>query len=443
MSETIFALASAPGRSGVAVIRVSGPRTGAVLDGIAGLPRPQARRAALRQFRSAQGAVIDQGLALWFEGPASFTGEDCAEFHVHGGTAVIEAMADRLAELGARPAEAGEFTRRAFQNGKMDLTEAEGLADLIDAETEGQREQALSQMTGALRTLYEDWREQLISVLAAIEGEVDFPDEEDVPETLSETAGPPLLDLSEALTAHLEDGRRGERVRDGFSIALIGEPNAGKSTLLNALARRDAAIVTDIPGTTRDVVEVRLVIAGFPVIMADTAGLRDAADQVEAEGVRRALDRAQNADLRLGVVDVSRETLPAKLLDSLTSEDALILNKVDQDAQLHVSDELGMTRFELSAKSGSGLSALEGWIEGVVRDRLSRREAPALSRARHRQAVERALEHLQAARSQLARAPELAASDVHLAIRALESLTGRIDVEDVLDRVFSQFCIGK
>ena len=443
MSETIFALASAPGRSGVAVIRVSGPRTGAVLDGIAGLPRPQARRAALRQFRSAQGGVIDQGLALWFEGPASFTGEDCAEFHVHGGTAVIEAMADRLAELGARPAEAGEFTRRAFQNGKMDLTEAEGLADLIDAETEGQREQALSQMTGALRTLYEDWREQLISVLAAIEGEVDFPDEEDVPETLSETAGPPLLDLSEALTAHLEDGRRGERVRDGFSIALIGEPNAGKSTLLNALARRDAAIVTDIPGTTRDVVEVRLVIAGFPVIMADTAGLRDAADQVEAEGVRRALDRAQNADLRLGVVDVSRETLPSKLLDSLTSEDALILNKVDQDAQLHVSDELGMTRFELSAKSGSGLSVLEGWIEGVVRDRLSRREAPALSRARHRQAVERALEHLQAARSQLARAPELAASDVHLAIRALESLTGRIDVEDVLDRVFSQFCIGK
>ena len=443
MSETIFALASAPGRSGVAVIRVSGPRTGVVLDGIAGLPRPQARRAALRQFRSAQGAVIDQGLALWFEGPASFTGEDCAEFHVHGGTAVIEAMTDRLAELGARPAEAGEFTRRAFQNGKMDLTEAEGLADLIDAETEGQREQALSQMTGALRTLYEDWREQLISVLAAIEGEVDFPDEEDVPETLSETAGPPLLDLSEALTAHLEDGRRGERVRDGFSIALIGEPNAGKSTLLNALARRDAAIVTDIPGTTRDVVEVRLVIAGFPVIMADTAGLRDAADQVEAEGVRRALDRGQNADLRLGVVDVSRETLPAKLLDSLTSEDALILNKVDQGAQLHVSDELGMTRFELSAKSGSGLSALEGWIEGVVRDRLSRRESPALSRARHRQAVERALEHLQAARSQLARAPELAASDVHLAIRALESLTGRIDVEDVLDRVFSQFCIGK
>ena len=443
MSETIFALASAPGRSGVAVIRVSGPRTGAVLDGIAGLPRPQARRAALRQFRSDQGGVIDQGLALWFEGPASFTGEDCAEFHVHGGTAVIEAMADRLAELGARPAEAGEFTRRAFQNGKMDLTEAEGLADLIDAETEGQREQALSQMTGALRTLYEDWREQLISVLAAIEGEVDFPDEEDVPETLSETAGPPLLDLSEALTAHLEDGRRGERVRDGFSIALIGEPNAGKSTLLNALARRDAAIVTDIPGTTRDVVEVRLVIAGFPVIMADTAGLRDAADQVEAEGVRRALDRAQNADLRLGVVDVSRETLPSKLLDSLTSEDAIILNKVDQDAQLHVSDELGMTRFELSAKSGSGLSALEGWIEGVVRDRLSRREAPALSRARHRQAVERALEHLQAARSQLSRAPELAASDVHLAIRALESLTGRIDVEDVLDRVFSQFCIGK
>ena len=192
MSETIFALASAPGRSGVAVIRVSGPETGAVLDAVAGLPRPKPRLAALRAFRTGEGAVIDQGLALWFEGPASFTGEDCAEFHVHGGTAVIEAMAERFLEQGVRPAEAGEFTRRAFQNGKMDLTEAEGLADLIDAETEGQREQALSQMTGALRSLYEDWREQLISVLAAIEGEVDFPDEEDVPETLSETAGPPL-----------------------------------------------------------------------------------------------------------------------------------------------------------------------------------------------------------------------------------------------------------
>jgi tRNA modification GTPase len=325
----------------------------------------------------------------------------------------------------------------------MDLTEAEGLADLIDAETEGQREQALSQMTGALRSLYEDWREQLISVLAAIEGEVDFPDEEDVPDTLSDTAGPPLEALSQALAQHLDDGRRGERVREGFSIALIGEPNAGKSTLLNALARRDAAIVTDIPGTTRDVVEVRLVLGGFPVIIADTAGLRDAADQVEAEGVKRALKRAESADLRLGVVDVSRETFPDKLLETLRPNDALILNKMDQGQTLHLSDELGMTRFKLCAKSGEGLPALEGWLERLVVERLSRREAPALSRARHRQAVERALDHLNAARGQLSRAPELAASDVHLAIRALESLTGRIDVEDVLDRVFSQFCIGK
>ena len=443
MTETIFALASGPGRSGVAVIRLSGTRTGEILDAVAGLPRPKPRLAALRAFRSDSGAVIDQGLALWFEGPASFTGEDCAEFHVHGGSAVIEALASRLTQLGARPAEAGEFTRRAFQNGKMDLTEAEGLADLIDAETEGQREQALSQMTGALRSLYEDWREQLISVLAAIEGEVDFPDEEDVPDTLSDTAGPPLEALSQALAQHLDDGRRGERVREGFSIALIGEPNAGKSTLLNALARRDAAIVTDIPGTTRDVVEVRLVLGGFPVIIADTAGLRDAADQVEAEGVKRALKRAESADLRLGVVDVSRETFPDKLLETLRPNDALILNKMDQGQMLHLSDELGMTRFKLCAKSGEGLPALEGWLEHLVIDRLSRREAPALSRARHRQAVERALDHLNAARGQLSRAPELAASDVHLAIRALESLTGRIDVEDVLDRVFSQFCIGK
>lgn len=443
MTDTIFALASAPGRSGVAVIRVSGPQTGPVLDAMAGLPRPQPRRAALRAFKTSKGGTIDQGLALWFQAPASFTGEDCAEFHVHGGPAVIEAMAQALTAQGIRPAEAGEFTRRAFQNGKMDLTEAEGLADLIDAETEGQRAQALSQMTGALRSLYERWREDLISVLAAIEGEVDFPDEEDVPDTLSETAGTPLAALSETLREHLDDDGRGERVRDGFSVALIGEPNAGKSTLLNALARREAAIVTDIPGTTRDVVEVRMVIGGFPVLVADTAGLREAADQVEAEGVRRALARAESADLRIGVVDVSRETFDPKLLEKLKSGDAVALNKSDQGQETDLPDLKSMAKFKLSAKSGDGVSELEAWLEQVVVDRLSQREAPALSRARHRQAVERALDHLTAARTQLALAPELAASDVHLAIRSLESLTGRIDVEDVLDRVFSQFCIGK
>jgi len=442
MSETIFALASAPGRAGVAVIRLSGPRARTALETLVGGPAPRPRAAALRRFVDASGCEIDRGLVLWFPAPASFTGEDCAEFHVHGGPAVIAAMADALAGLGLRPAQAGEFTRRAFENGKMDLTEAEGLADLIDAETEGQRAQALAQMTGALRQLYDEWREQLVFVLAALEGEIDFPDEDDVPDRLSETAGGPLRDLIAALDRHLDDNRRGERVRDGFVVALIGAPNAGKSSLLNALARRDAAIVTDMPGTTRDVVEVRLVLGGFPVVLADTAGLREAADQVEAEGVRRALARAQDADLRLGVVDVSRETSP-EVADRLQAGDAIILNKCDLGAREPIAAPPGLARFEISATGGAGLENLERWLTEAVAERLSRREAPALSRARHRQAVGRALDHLTAAQARLCDAPELAAAEVHLALRALESLTGRIDVEDVLDRVFSQFCIGK
>ena len=445
MTDTIFALASAPGRAGVAVMRVSGPEAGAMLDRIAGPPRPAARMAALRRLRGDDGAVFDTGLVLWFPGPASFTGEDCAELHLHGGPAVIESAARALSAAGARPAEAGEFTRRAFENGKLDLTEAEGLADLIDAETEGQRAQALAQMDGALKRLYAGWRDRLIEILAAIEGEIDFPDEGDVPDALADTAGPPLDDLIAELDAHLDDDRRGEKVREGFTIALIGAPNAGKSSLLNALAKRDAAIVTDIPGTTRDIVEVRQVRAGFPVILADTAGLREAADVVEAEGVRRALARAEDADLRLGLLDVSRETSDAltALSARLRPGDALIANKADLGEADGVQPPPEVSRFGISAETGAGLDALEAWLDATVAERLGRREAPALSRARHRRGVETARDALADARGRLTDLPELAGADAHRAVRALEGLTGRVDVEDVLDRVFSQFCIGK
>lgn len=447
MTDTIFALASAPGRAGVAVMRVSGPEAGAALDALAGTPRPEPRAAALRRFRDGPagggGAVIDQGLALWFPAPNSFTGEDCAEFHIHGGPAVTEAMAGALSALGLRVAEPGEFTRRAFEHGKMDLTEAEGLADLIDAETEGQRAQALAQMTGALKAVYEDWRERLIGVLAAVEGEIDFPDEDDVPDALARTAGPPLDALIAALAEHLDDDRRGEKVREGFAVALIGAPNAGKSSLINVLARRDAAIVTEIPGTTRDIVEVRQIRAGFPVILADTAGLREAADVVEREGVRRALARAEDADLRIALVDVSRETPSRDLLAKLRPGDALALNKTDLGQATEMEAPDGVSVFAISAKSGAGLDALEAWLDRAVFERLGAREAPALSRARHRQGVVQALDSLTRARGKLDSHPELAGADLHLAIRALEGLTGRIDVEDVLDRVFSQFCIGK
>ncbi len=445
MTDTIFALASAPGRAGVAVMRVSGPGAGEALDRLAGAPRPARRVASLRRLRTPDGAVFDTGLVLWFPGPESFTGEDSAELQLHGGPAVIEAAAGALAAAGARPAEAGEFTRRAFENGKLDLTEAEGLADLIDAETEGQRAQAMAQMDGALRRLYAGWRDRLIEILAAIEGEIDFPDEGDVPDALAATAGPPLDALIGELEAHLDDDRRGEKVREGFTIALIGAPNAGKSSLLNALAKRDAAIVTDIPGTTRDIVEVRQVRGGFPVILADTAGLREAADVVEAEGVRRALERAEDADLRLGVVDVSRETSTDLdgLAERLRPGDSLIANKIDLAGPAPLEPPQGVQVFQVSTVAGDGLNALQAWLNQTVADRLGRREAPALSRARHRQGVETARGALSDARSRLADLPELAGADAHRAVRALEALTGRVDVEDVLDRVFSQFCIGK
>jgi tRNA modification GTPase len=396
----------------------------------------------LRALKSAEGALIDRALVLWFPAPASFTGEDVAEFHVHGGPAVIAALSAALIALGLRPAGPGEFTRRAFERGRLDLTEAEGLVDLIDAETEAQRAQALAQIGGALSGLYAGWRDQLIDILASIEGEIDFPDEEDVPENLAGRAGPPLDALIDALENHLSDGRRGEQVREGFTIAIIGAPNAGKSSLLNHLARREAAIVSDIPGTTRDVVEVRDIRAGFVVLFADTAGLRDAADAVEAEGVKRALARAEGADLRCLVLDVSRETLTAEAAGLLRGGDVVLANKQDLGTRPLSAPE-GVAVFPVSVKTGAGLQAFEAWLDGEIIRRLGVREAAPLSRARHRQLVEQALHALCEARARLLPAPELAGADVNRAIRALGELTGAVSVEDVLDRVFSQFCIGK
>lgn len=438
--DTIFALATPPGRSGVAVIRISGPLTGEILESAVSGSRPAPRKAVLRRIWDKAGRLIDQALVLSFPGPASFTGEDCAEFQVHGGPAVIEAVLDRIMELGGRPAEAGEFTRRAFEHGKLDLTEAEGLADLIDAETSGQKEQALSQMTGALRTLYDGWRAQLISIMAAIEGEIDFPDEEGVPDHLARTARREIDALCVEMTAHLDDNHRGEKIRNGFNIAIIGPPNAGKSSLLNALARRDAAIVTNIPGTTRDIVEVRLVIGGFAVTLADTAGLREAGDIVEQEGVRRALTRADSADLVVGVLDGSG-SWDQEMTLILEKSDLLILNKADLGVNMTPPDSHSAV-MSVSITEGEGLAEIEQWLEAEVQKRLGRRELPALSRARHRRNVERASEALTRAAG-LLNQPELAGEDLRMAIQSLESLTGRVDIEDVLGEVFSRFCVGK
>ena len=446
--DTIVALATGAGRAGVAVIRLSGPAAGATLSALTARDLPTPRMATREAFCDPRtGVSLDDGLALWFPGPHSFTGEDVVELHIHGGPAVIAAVADAaLSQPGVRPAEPGEYTRRAFENGKLDLAEAEGLADLVDAETEGQRRQALRQRRGALSAIYEGWRGRLIEAAALIEAEIDFPDE-DLPGALSRRAAPILQGLADDMGQHLNDAHRGERIRDGFRIAIIGPPNAGKSSLLNALAQREAAIVSDIPGTTRDVVEVRLVLAGFPVWIADTAGLREAADAIEAEGVRRALARAEEADLRIGVVGAGADA-PGSITSVLGPNDLLVRSKLDLHgppaSRRHAPASAGETpAVHVSATTGEGLRELEALIAAKVTTALGREEAPVLTRARHRRLVEEARAALLRAIPALDAGPELAAEDVRVAADQIGRLTGRIDVEDLLGEIFSSFCIGK
>ncbi len=458
--DTIIALASGAGRAGVAVLRVSGASSGEVLRRMFHVKQsepststtmdlPAPRRASLRTLhRPADGVAIDEALVLWMPGPDSFTGEDVAELHVHGGPAIIDAVLSSAIGTGlCRMAEPGEFTRRAFEAGRLDLTQAEGLADLIDAETEGQRVQAQRLFSGATGRKFEQWRDRLIEAMAALEAAIDFPEEADIPEAIAARSLAPLDQLAAELEAAVEDWTRGRSIREGFRIAILGRPNAGKSSLLNQLAGRDAAIVSPIAGTTRDVVEVRLTLAGYPVWLADTAGLREAADAVEVEGVRRALERAQEADLRIWLLDstdpdsdvahVSRET-------SFSPDDLIVWNKSDL-TQGSRCDPSSSVQYTVSAQSGDGVSALVSAISGIVSNRLGGHEAPVITRARHRRLTLEALDHIRAARSaaDAGVGPELVGEDVRMAARALGRVTGKVDVEDLLDRIFSDFCIGK
>lgn len=438
---TIFALASGAGRAGVAVLRISGKRASHALAALTLRPLPAPRRASLRRlFDAASGEPLDDALALWFPAPHSFTGEDVVELHLHGGRAVVAAITDVLAGLtGLRVARPGEFTRRAFENGKLDLAEAEGLADLIDAETEGQRRQALRQMEGGLSRQAEGWSQAIVEALALLEAEIDFPDE-GLPARLAARVVPVLEALQASLRVQLADARRGERVREGFRIVILGAPNAGKSTLLNRLVGREAAITAETPGTTRDVIEARLEIAGYPVLLSDTAGLRETDDPVELEGVRRAMAQAQAADLRLLVVDSTTEAPPPSGVE-LGEDDFVLLNKMDQ-AGVSFPPTDGHT-LRISAKTGQGLTALKAKLEEIVALRLAAVEAAPLTRARHREAVSQALEAVERALASLAQGPELAAEDLRLAGRAIGQLTGRFDIERVLDSIFAKFCIGK
>ncbi len=434
MTDTIFAPATAAGRAAVAVVRLSGPGTAQAVRALAGR-LPAARRASLRTLLDGNGRTIDEALVLWFPTPGSYTGEDSAEFHVHGGPAVLGALVGALAARGLRLAEPGEFTRRAFENGKLDLAQAEGVADLIDAETDAQRHQALDQLGGRLSDVQARWREALTGALAMYEAAVDFPDEE-VPADVAGRARPIIEALVAELDAAVTDAERGERVREGYRIALLGAPNAGKSTLLNVLAKREAAIVTATPGTTRDIIEVPMILGGYKVIVADTAGLRQTTDEIEAEGVRRAEAWGYGADLRVWLVDGYGEPDPAPPA-SMQIGDLILLTKRDLGEGLE-----GLPGEPFTAKSPNDVAWLERSLTDSVVAALASAEPPAATRLRHRELLDEASERLRHALSQ-EQSLELAAEDVRLAARALDRITGRIDPEQVLGRIFATFCIGK
>ncbi|WP_029060699.1 tRNA uridine-5-carboxymethylaminomethyl(34) synthesis GTPase MnmE [Labrenzia sp. DG1229] len=449
MAETIFALSSGAVPSGVAVIRVSGRETKKVLENICGQV-PDARKATVTRLKAPEtGDVLDEALVLFFEGPRSFTGEDVAELHCHGGRAVVGKV---LSELGkfenCRPAEAGEFTRRAFYHGRMDLTEVEGLADLIAAETESQRKQAVRQMGGALGGLYEGWRTRLIHMRAMIEADFDFADEEDVPGSVADEVWSEAASLHGEISDHLDKSKSGERLRSGLQVVLMGAPNAGKSSLLNAIAGRDVAIVTEEAGTTRDVIEVHLDLGGYPLTLVDTAGLRESGGLVEREGIRRAQAKGQEADLILWAMELNgvpydgsagglpeelRETIPLWIVR--TKSDLVTLPEQDSSGTIK--------EISCSDRNEDGVKSLISALTCFAEETISLGEAPLATRERHRHYLSNCLTGLKTAVDANHHPTELRAEDLRRAADALGRITGRIDVDDLLDVIFRDFCIGK
>lgn len=453
-AETIFALSSGRPPAAIAVVRISGPRARAALEVLIGRV-PEPRQAVLARVRDPKSdELLDEALALWFPGPKSETGEDTAELQLHGGRAVIAAVLSALGDIeGLRPAEAGEFTRRAFENGRLDLTRVEGLADLIYADTEVQRRQAFRQLQGLLGDRAESWRTALIETIALVEAGIDFSDEGDVPVNLLR----PALDAAQQIRTEIEktlaDGKRGERLRDGLVVAIAGPVNAGKSSLMNLIARRDVAIVSPFAGTTRDVIEIHLDLNGYPVTVLDTAGIRASEDPVEREGVRRALERASAADLVLWVVDVSAEdelALDNVALQFPETPKWLVRNKVDlieaakPNKPISIVSNIGYRPFSISAKTGTGLEELLQKLTDHARNHLGAAEPALVSRQRQRRALEDTVSALGRAVAEGKTGREdIVAEELRLAARALGRLTGRVDVEDILDVIFRDFCIGK
>jgi tRNA modification GTPase len=438
--QTIFALSSGRPPSAIAIVRVSGPQAGPALTALAGkTPLPRIVTRAL--LRDVAQQPIDDAVVLWFPGPASATGEDVAEFHVHGGRAVLAALFAALSAFAdMRTAEPGEFTRRAFENGKLDLTEAEGLDDLIHADTDRQRRQALRHLKGLLGDIARDWRAQVIEASALIEAGIDFSDEGDVPAELIAPALVKIKVLLREIEEVLAAQGRSECLRDGLVVAIAGPPNVGKSTLINQLARREVAIVSPHAGTTRDIIEVQLDLDGYPVTVIDTAGIRETSDPIEQEGVRRARARAADADLVLWVVDAnhgeSRHQGAAPMW--------VVRNKVDLDAAVSgFPSGQGGTDFEISAVRGDGIQQLIVALIGFAQDYFGSGEGGLISRERQRQLLQQTAAALQRSISVVGAGEELAAEDLRMAVHSLGKLLGRVDVEDILDVIFREFCVGK
>ncbi len=440
--QTIFALSSGRAPSAIAIVRVSGPQAGTALQLIAGkIPGP--RMATRVLLRDVVGDPIDDAVVLWFPSPASATGEDVAEFHVHGSRAVLATLFAALSKIeNVRAAEPGEFTRRAFENGKLDLTEAEGLDDLIHADTDRQRRQALRQFTGLLGDKARAWRQQIIDAAALIEAGIDFSDEGDVPEQLTTPALARIRMLLAEIDEALAAGGRSERLRDGLVVALTGPPNVGKSTLMNQLARREVAIVSPHAGTTRDVIEVQLDLDGYPVTLIDTAGIREAADPVEQEGVRRALARAAQADLVLWLSDASGGSAPPAGSAPLWR----VRNKIDlsdRDTAAAKPDQPASPEFRISAQRGDGIAELVAAIIRFAEANFGNGESALITRERQRDRLQETADSLRRSLEMVSQGEELAAEELRRAALSLGQLLGRVDIEDILDVIFREFCIGK
>ena len=442
---TIYALSSGPGISGIAVIRVSGKNTSEVIKHVTGEDLPTPRMATLRKFNKNGGKeLIDEGVIIWFPGPNSYTGEDLAEFHVHGSRAVINAMHLAISKIKkCRLADPGEFTKRAFQNGRINLLKAESIADLISSETEIQRKQALKIMSGKSSDKYNSWRNKLLKILSHVEAKIDFPDE-DLPKNIikevQETSNSVLKEIKKALN----DQKVGERIREGFKIAIVGPPNSGKSSLLNYLSKRDVAIVSEIAGTTRDVIETHLNLDGYPVIVSDTAGIRSSKNEIEKKGIKIALKRAEDADLRLIIISSKNVDITGVFKDLLTKNAILVVNKSDLIKKKLNSKFKKYEHILISIKKDSNLNKLITKIKSKLKNKFTTTEDILITRERHRQNLMNCVHHLEKFENKKSTQNfDKAAEDLRLATRHLGMIVGKVDVEELLGSIFNDFCIGK